>query len=227
MHDVWSSVTGDGPRVVLTHGWGDTGATWDAQVPVLAEHARVVTWDLLGHGRSAAPDDSSAYSRAVAMGHLESLVGDERAVLVGHSFGGQLSMAFALRHPDRVAGLGLLSTGPGYRVERGRAEWNRGVERQAAKREERGERSLAHAIRGFVTQHDSALMDGVGSIDVPTLVLVGAGDTQFLAAADWFERKLPRVTKVIVDDAGHAAHRHQPDVVNRALLDLLAATSAS
>lgn len=224
MPEIWSESTGEGPLVVLTHGWGDTSATWDAQVPVLAERARVVTWDLLGHGRSDDPDDPSAYSRDVALGHLEALVGDERAVLVGHSFGGQLSIAFALRHPDRVAGLGLLSTGPGYRDDVGRTEWNRGVEAQAAKREANGERALAHSIRGFVRQHDSALMDGVPSITAPVLVLVGAGDRQFLAAADWFERKLPHATKVIVGDAGHAAHRHQPAEVNRRLLALLGAT---
>jgi pimeloyl-ACP methyl ester carboxylesterase len=205
---------------VLSHGWGDTSATWDAVVPELAARARVVTWDLLGHGRSDAPDDPSAYSRERALSHLESLVGDERAVLIGHSFGGQLSLAYALRHPELVASLGLVATGPGYRDPAGRDEWNRGIAARAARCEEEGDRALAHAIRGFVTQHDSSIMDGVPSITAPAVVVVGAKDRQFLAAADWFERKLG-ATKVVVPDAGHAVQVHQPAAVSAALLPLL------
>jgi pimeloyl-ACP methyl ester carboxylesterase len=65
-------------------------------------------------------------------------------------------------------------------------------------------------------------MDAVPTIAAPAVVIVGAKDTQFLAAADWFEQKLPDATKVVVADAGHAVHRHQPGAVNAALLDLLA-----
>jgi pimeloyl-ACP methyl ester carboxylesterase len=227
MRDIWSTSTGDGPLVVLTHGGADTADTWDAQVPALAPHARVVTWDLLGHGRSAAPDDPAAYTHDEAIEHLDALVGDERAVLVGHSFGGQLSMAFALRHPDRVAGLGLLSTGPGFRDESKRAAWNARIDKAAANHDADGDRGLALAMRGFIAQHDTSIMDGVPSIACPTLVLVGEKDRTFLAAADWFERTLPHATKVIVADAGHAAHQHQPDAVNRALLDLLSATRST
>jgi pimeloyl-ACP methyl ester carboxylesterase len=67
-------------------------------------------------------------------------------------------------------------------------------------------------------------MDGVPTISVPTLVLVGAKDRTFLNAADYFERKIPNATKVLVPDAGHAAHRHQPGAVNTALEQLLDAT---
>jgi pimeloyl-ACP methyl ester carboxylesterase len=222
--DTWSTSTGDGPLVVLTHGGADTADTWDHQVPALATHARVVTWDLLGHGRSAAPDDPAAYTHERAIEHLDALVGDERAVLVGHSFGGQLSIAYTLHHPGKVAGLGLLSTGPGFRDETKRAEWNARIEKVAAGHDARGDRGLGLAMRGFIAQHDTSIMDGVASITVPTLVLVGEKDRTFLAAADWFERALPHATKVVVADAGHAAHRHQPDAVNRALLDLLSAT---
>jgi pimeloyl-ACP methyl ester carboxylesterase len=245
---VWSRVEGDGDMtVVLTHGWGATAHMWEPQVEALAPHARVVTWDLRGHGRSPSPDDASAYSLEVALADLEELAGD-RAVLVGHSLGGQLSIAFALRHPDRVLGLGLLSTGPGYRDPAGRDAWNATIERQARALEKRGiealpasddmhgglhtsatspaqgaarARALAHAIRGFVSQHDSAIMDGTPSIIVPALVLVGAGDKGFLNAADWFERKLVNAWKVVVPDAGHGVNRHQPVAVNVALEDLL------
>jgi pimeloyl-ACP methyl ester carboxylesterase len=209
---------------------------WEPQVAALAPQVRVVTWDLRGHGRSESPDDASAYSHDIALDDLDALVG-ERAILVGHSLGGQLSLSFALRHPDRVLGLGLLSTGPGYRDPDGREQWNGTIERQARALEKRGMEALpagpemhgalhtspgalAHAIRGLVKQHDSEIMDGAPSITVPTLVLVGAKDRGFLAAADWFERKLPNAWKVIVPDAGHGVNRHQPEAVNAAVLEL-------
>ena len=237
---VWFEVRGEGPTVVLTHGWGATAHMWEPQVEALAGHARVVTWDLRGHGRSESPDDADAYSHEIALADLDALVG-ERAILVGHSLGGQLSIAFALRHPERVAGLGLLSTGPGYRDDAAREEWNGNIERQARALEKRGMEALpagedmhgglhtspaalAHAIRGFVKQHDSSIMDGIATITAPTLVLVGAKDRGFLNAADYFERKLPRARKVIVPDAGHGVNRHQPGAVNEALLWLVART---
>jgi pimeloyl-ACP methyl ester carboxylesterase len=225
--DIWSTSTGEGPLVVLTHGGADTADTWEHQVRALAADTRVVTWDLLGHGRSAAPDDQAAYTHERAIEHLDAMVGDEPAVLVGHSFGGQLSIAYALRHPAKVAGLGLLSTGPGFRDETKRTEWNARIDKAAANHAAAGDRGLALAMRGFIAQHDTSIMDGVPSIACPTLVLVGEKDRTFLAAADWFERTLPHATKVIVADAGHAAHRHQPGVVNRALLDLVATTRRS
>ena len=245
---VWARVDGDGDvTVVLTHGWGATGHMWEPQIEALSWRARVVTWDLRGHGRSECPDDPAAYSFEIALADLDELAGDG-AVLVGHSLGGQLSIAFAQRHPDRVLGLGLLSTGPGYRDEAARDGWNGNIERQARALEKRGmealpagedmhggfhtstmppgqgaarARALAHAIRGFVKQHDSSIMDGIPSIKVPTLVLVGAKDKGFLNAADYFERKLPNAFKVIVPDAGHGVNRHQPAAVNAALLELL------
>jgi pimeloyl-ACP methyl ester carboxylesterase len=223
MHRIHRETTGaTGPHFVLTHGWGDSGDTWSNQVPMLAERARVTTWDLLGHGRSDAPDDPAAYSHERALADLDALVGDdEPAILVGHSFGGQLSLSFTLRHPTRVTALALIATGPGYRDPVGRKAWNDRIEKTARIEAEKGNVARAHSIRGFVTQHDSSIMDGAPSITQRTLVLVGAKDTTFLAAADWFERKLAHATKVIVPDAGHAVFRHQPETVNRALLDLL------
>jgi pimeloyl-ACP methyl ester carboxylesterase len=189
VHRIHAEIVGTGPTVVLTHGWGATSATWEHQVAALRETHRVVTWDLLGHGRSDAPDDPTAYTRDVALAQLDELIGDDGpATLIGHSLGGQLSLAFAARHPDRVTALGLVATGPGYRDADGMATWNRGVEKLATRREEQGQLGHAHAIRGFVAQHDSLLMDSAPTIMCPTVVVVGREDTQFLAAADWFER---------------------------------------
>ena len=237
----WRETTGNdrGPLVVLTHGWGATAHMWRPQVDALRRHARVVTWDLRGHGRSPSPDDPAAYSLDIALADLDDLV-TEPAVLVGHSLGGVLSLTYALRNPARVRALGLLSTGPGYRNPAGRTEWNAMIDRQARALERDGlaklpagpdlhgdlhtsPQALAHAIRGFVGQHDSEVIDGLPRISQPALVLVGRKDTQFLAAADHMAAKLPNATKVVVDDAGHAVNLHQPEAVNAALDELVRA----
>lgn len=227
----------DGPLVVFTHGWGATAHMWRPQVEALSPHARVVTWDLRGHGRSPSPDDAAAYSLDIALSDLDELV-TEPAVLVGHSLGGVLSLTYTLRHPARVRALGLLSTGPGYRNPQGRTDWNAMLDRQAAALERDGldklpagpdlhgglhtsAHALAHAIRGFVAQHDSELIDGLPRVTQPALVLVGAKDTQFLAAADHMAAKLPHATKVVVQHAGHAVNLHQPEAVNAALGELV------
>lgn len=241
---LWSRVDGSGEQtVVLSHGWGATAHMWEPQVAELSKRAKVITWDLRGHGRSPSPDDPSAYSLESALADLEALIDEQRVVLVGHSFGGQLSMAFTLRRPDLVEGLGLLSTGPGYRNAEAMAGWNENIERQAGALEKRGMEALpagddmhgglhtsapalAHAIRGFVTQHDSRIIDGLTSIDVPALVLVGAKDKGFLNGADYLAAKIPQAVKVVVPDAGHAVNRHQAKAVNEALTLLLEAAAA-
>ena len=60
------------------------------------------------------------------------------------------------------------------------------------------------------------------TIRVPTLVLVGANDTNFLAATDYMAAKIPGSTKVVIADAGHAANLHQPSAFNRAMDTFLA-----
>ena len=56
---------------------------------------------------------------------------------------------------------------------------------------------------------------------MPTLVLVGADDTHFLAAADYMARKIPGAVRVTIPEAGHASNLHQPVAFNRAIADFL------
>jgi pimeloyl-ACP methyl ester carboxylesterase len=55
------------------------------------------------------------------------------------------------------------------------------------------------------------------TIGMPTLVLVGANDTNFLAATDQIAAKIPGSTKVMISDASHGANLHQPSAFNRAM----------
>lgn len=118
---------GDGPTVVLAHGWCLTHETWDPVVTELRHRrpgVRVVTYDQPGHGfstpgckRAVEITDLAATLRAV----IESLAPEGELVLAGHSMGGMTVMALADLDPDllrsRVRGVGLFGTAAhlGYR----------------------------------------------------------------------------------------------------------------
>src|SRR6185436_16806324 len=174
--------------------------------------------------------DLDDFSHAGCVAHMASLLGDaSRAVIGGMSLGGFLSLAFHLRHPERVAALVLVDTGPGFRSDRARAEWNEQALRAAADLEARGLDALpqraettgarhvhgaagiARAARGILTQQDAAVIESLPSIAVPTLIVVGADDTPFLAAADAMADRIPGASKVVIEDAGHAANMDQPE----------------
>ena len=164
---------GSGPLLVFTHGGGDDASTWEGQAGHFAERGwSTVTWDLRGHGRSAAPALEGYYSRETSLADLESLTAGEPAVLVGHSLGGYLSMAYALRHPGLVRALVLVATGPGFRDPEGRARWNRNVEAAIARF------GMPAEAAGILAQHDSWVIDNLGSITVPVLQVADRKSTR-------------------------------------------------
>jgi pimeloyl-ACP methyl ester carboxylesterase len=93
--------------LVLVHGWTCDSSSWDAQVPALSSHYRVITLDLPGHGRSGAPKDGKftmdLFARAVEAVRAES--GADKIVLVGHSMGAPVIRQYARLFPEHVAGL--------------------------------------------------------------------------------------------------------------------------
>jgi len=109
----------DGPTVVLAHGWTCSIPFWAPVVNALAGEARIVAYDLPGHGASPAPAHTGYTTDALAdslAAVVEAYVPDgERAVMVGHSMGAMSLVAFAGRHPAplraRVSAAVLASTG--------------------------------------------------------------------------------------------------------------------
>lgn len=104
-----------GTPVVFLHSFSGNSAHWTAQLAHLRPERRAVAFDLRGHGRSEAPRDLAKYSIEAMAGDVAAVVdtlGLDRVVLVGHSIGGAVAIAFATAHPDRVAGL-LLVGAPG------------------------------------------------------------------------------------------------------------------
>ncbi len=215
------------PPVLLTHGFSASSRTWQPNLADLCARRRVITWDIRGHGRSDSPDAPDLYSQELSVGDMLAVldVADAgRAVVGGLSLGGYLSLAFHLRHAERVAALLLFDTGPGYRRDEARDEWNRRAESTAAGFDARGPGGLAHAARRILVQSGHEVIDSLSTIAVPTLVLVGAGDRPFLAAADYMAARIPYATKVVIEGAGHDANIDQPEAFNRAVLDFLEAT---
>jgi pimeloyl-ACP methyl ester carboxylesterase len=103
---------GKGPALLLIHGIGDSSETWRDLIPLLARDHTVIAPDLLGHGRSEKPRaDYSVAGYANAMRDLLSVLGIERATVVGHSLGGGVAMQFAYQYPDRCERLVLVSSG--------------------------------------------------------------------------------------------------------------------
>jgi pimeloyl-ACP methyl ester carboxylesterase len=103
---------GTGPTLLLIHGVGDNSSTWEHLLPFLALGHTVIAPDLLGHGASDKPRaDYSVAAYANGMRDLLSVLGVDRATVVGHSLGGGVAMQFAYQYPERCERLVLVSTG--------------------------------------------------------------------------------------------------------------------
>jgi pimeloyl-ACP methyl ester carboxylesterase len=235
------TVRGSGPAILLSHGFAASSRMFAANVDALADQHTVVTWDLRGHGDSDYPADPSAYSPALAVGDMAAVLdttGASSAVLAGHSLGGYLSLEFHLAHPDRVEALVLIDTGPGYRRDEPRQEWNRLAERYADAFATRGlaalggseelradvhrdASGLVHAARGTLPQHDTRVIDSLPSIKVPTLVVVGTRDEPFLDSCRYLAAKIPSASLVEIPDAGHAPNVSQAATFNTAVSEFL------
>ncbi|MBM7520048.1 alpha/beta fold hydrolase [Nocardioides nitrophenolicus] len=104
---------GDGPVVLLVHGFPDLGITWHRQVPTLVEAGyRVLVPDLRGYGDSSRPAGRSSYAASEIGRDLIGLLdheGVDRAHVVGHDWGAQCVWALGLDHPDRLLSLTGLS----------------------------------------------------------------------------------------------------------------------
>lgn len=93
---IYYEVHGDGPPLLLTHGYSSTSAMWHGQVDALARDHKLILWDMRGHGQSDDPDDPNAYSEALTVGDMAAIldaVGAKCAIIGGLSLGGYMSLA--------------------------------------------------------------------------------------------------------------------------------------
>lgn len=232
-------VAGDGPRIVLVHGFTQTARCWGAFADHLAAaHYRLIAVDAPGHGRSA--DVAVDFETGAA------LLGDTcgRAVYVGYSMGGRYALRLALDRPELVRALVLIGASPGIEDPDERAarraedeqraahiervgvaafldEWLRQplfatLPAEAAHRDERLRNTasgLASSLRLAGTGAMEPLWSRLATVRMPVLLVTGEHDAKFVSIAERMVHAMdPHAWSVVVSDAGHSVHLEQPDV---------------
>lgn len=102
---------GKGTAVVLIHGFLENATMWKNITPALSKRNRIITIDLLGHGKTACLGyihsmELFAETIAAVLKHLRI----RKSVLIGHSLGGYVALAYAEKHPQKVKGLCLMNS---------------------------------------------------------------------------------------------------------------------
>lgn len=243
---LYYEIYGKGPVILLSHGYSATVQMWREQIDPLSRHYQLILWDMRGHGLTDSPDDPAAYSEEATVADMAALMdaaGANSAIVGGLSLGGYMSLAFYRAHSERVRALLLFDTGPGFKNDEARAAWNkragetaiafeaeglaslRSKSREMAMSTHRSAAGLARAARGMLAQRDAQVMKSLPNIKVPTLIIVGADDTAFLAPTDYMAAKIPNARKVVIPHAGHASNLDQPQMFNQAVKGFLESLS--
>lgn len=117
--DIFIREAGQGPLVLLCHGWPELSYSWRHQIGPIADAGyHVVAPDMRGFGRTSAPADIHAYSIFDLVGDMVALVsalGEKQAVIIGHDWGAPVAWHSALFRPDIFTAVAGLSVPPPFR----------------------------------------------------------------------------------------------------------------
>lgn len=243
---------GRGPAIVFSHGLLMDHTMFAPQIEALQGQYRCISWDERGHGQTAEPEHCAAFSYYDSADDLAALLkhlGVEKAVLVGMSQGGYLSLRCALIHPDVVAALVLIDTQamledpekmPHHEallktwMEHGLSDdmattlehtilgqgWP-GAARWRAKWKQATPANLGQSFAALALRDD--ISPRLSEIKVPALVIHGQKDEAIaVERARSMFKGLPHAQWVDVPGAGHAANLTHPEPVNAAISQFLA-----
>jgi pimeloyl-ACP methyl ester carboxylesterase len=245
-HIFFEDSGGNGPAVILSHGFLMDHEMFAGQVAVLSEF-RCIAWDERGFGATAATGPFTFWDSADDALALLAHVGVERAFFVGMSQGGFLSLRAALRAPDRVRGLALIDSQAGPEppeaiplYEAMTDEWvaNGPSDELAetiagiilgpadhapwiAKWKARPKEFIREPFRTLAGRDD--VSDRLPEITAPAIVFHGEADVAIpMEKAEQLQKELPNCENFVrIPGAGHAANVSHPDVVNGPLLKFL------
>lgn len=248
------SVEGQGPAVVMLHGFFMSTALFDAQARRFADTHTIVRIDSRGHGRT--PHGTTPYTfwdQADDVVAVMDAEGIDTAIVAGHSQGGFIALRLALAHPDRVRGIVLLASEPGPSPEAERqsyrdlfAAWDTHGpspeltgplaeqiigEPQVANEwaqiwQSRSDIPVTPAGACLIDRDD--ITDRLGEITCPALLVRGAEDMAISAerAQPLIDHLPGLVAAVTIPGAAHTPHLTHPHVANTAIAGFLDSLAA-
>jgi 3-oxoadipate enol-lactonase len=237
------SVAGDGPLVLFLHGIRGNRGNWSAQLAAFSKGFRAAAWDARGYG------DSDDYDGPLQFDHFSGDVmrviehfGVKKAHLVGLSMGGRIARNVALRFPERLQSLSLVSTTPGFDalsteevrrfVTERRTRTPENVRKLLGSRAKTGafealwesvsatrDESYRKTLEASVAQDRGAPIE---NIRVPTLVVAGDEDTVYPPElARDVARRIPGAELVMIKGAGHLVNLERPGRFNEVVMDFI------
>ncbi|MCB1169383.1 MAG: alpha/beta hydrolase [Leptospiraceae bacterium] len=240
---------GEGPTLVLVHGFGDSKISFLQTAAFLTDSYDVILLDVPGFGDTEHKESRSydIHSQVITLDSFLKKIGAQEFYLAGNSMGGHISAAYALMHPDRVKKLALLNAA-GLRVDdpvpykpseaplRSVEDFDKYVG-ETFVREPFIPRAfklhfVSNSIKNFhwlnrirrdIRQgQDYILNDRAATIQTQTLILWGDSDTVVSPAhAQVWSRLLPNSVLIILDDTGHAPQYERPEDTARILKSFL------
>lgn len=127
-HTISYRVLGQGSPVMLVHGFGEDGRVWEKQEPALQQNFRLIIPDLPGSGKSEATDDLSMEAMARVLKLILDKEEADSCIMVGHSMGGYITLAFAELFPKQLKAFGLFHSTAYADNEEKKTARRRGIE---------------------------------------------------------------------------------------------------
>lgn len=229
---LYYEITGEGPPVVLVHGFALDHRLWHPQVAYLSSRFRVITYDCRGFGRSSLP--VAPYDHADDLRRLLAELSITRPHLVGLSMGGRIAINYALAHPEDTRSLALIGSDlGGYRFALDcdgcdPGSWLAHEIFASAQRHPHvldALRMMVADYSGWHWRHDDPrspgdldAIDRLASIAAPTTVIVGDEDLpDFHEIARLLSTRIPGARAEHVPDVGHLVNLETAEVCNTLL----------
>ena len=243
----WTGGQTDAPLVVFTHGATIDHHEWDATLPLVGAHFRILTWDVRAHGLSRPAPFSLAQAENDLLTLLDTLQTDQ-AIFVGHSMGGNLHQELVFHHPERVRAMafldctwnfqkltaleqfGLSLAEPIFRlysykalVDQSLAATAISPESQDLLRQSMGSLTKAEFIQIMMATSVCLHAEPGYQINKPLLLMVGDQDKtgNIRQAMPRRASQEPDCRLVVIPNARHAPNLDNPTVFYQALLDFL------
>ncbi len=221
---LWTRVHGSGPPLVLLHGGPGANDYLDPVAAMLDDLVTVHRYEQRGCGRSTAGDHNDVATNVADLEALREHWGHDRWIVMGHSWGAALGLAYALDHPDRVVGLGYLA---GIGIDRA---WRPAFEEACRTRRDLPtdpptvlDRELNRVVQADWTRRceDPELIGRVEALDVPAVLVHGTADLRPSISARRLAELLPRATFVSLPDADHVLWLSHPDATCSVLREIV------